>query len=110
MNETVLNIYLIIENGFVVEYRANAYEIGGDDEDKIKYLKARMKEDFTKAYKFDSPSDKYGRFMKYQKFAKLEDRGKHPDLYEEIFSKFNIPDRPLICVTPVVDGKITIDD
>src|SRR5674476_1660094 len=110
MNETILNIYLIIEKGFVVEYRANAYETGGDDEDKIKYLKKRVKEDFTKAYKFDSPSDKYGRFMKYHKFAKLEDRGKHPNLYEEIFEKFNISERPIICVTPVVDGKIMSDD
>src|ERR1035437_7495103 len=110
MNETILNIYLIIKNGFVVEYRANAYEVDGDDEDKIKYLKRRVNEDFIKAYKFDAPSNKYGRFMKYHKFAKLEDRGKHPDLYEEIFEKFHISERPLICVTPVVDGKIISDD
>lgn len=110
MNETILNIYLIIENGLVIEYRANAYEIAGDDEDKIKYLKKRVKEDFSKAYKFDAPSDKYGRFMKYYKFAKLEDRGKHPNLYAEIFDKFNISERPLICVTPVVDGIIMAED
>jgi hypothetical protein len=110
MSETILNIYLIIENGFVVEYRANAYEIAGDDEDKIKYLKGRVKEDFTKAYKFDALSDKYGKFMKYHKFSKLEDRGKHPNLYGEIFDQFNISERPLICVTPVVDGKIISAD
>ena len=110
MNETILNIYLIIENGYVVEYRANAYEIDGDDEDKIKYLKERVKEDFSKAFKFDAPSDKYDRFMKYNKFAKLEDRGKHPNLYEEIFNQFNISERPLVCVTPVVDGKIMSAD
>ena len=110
MNETILNIYLIIENGFVVEYKANAYETDGDEEDKIKYLKERVNEDFSRAYKFDAPSDKYGRFMKYHKFAKLEDRGKHPNLYEEIFDQFNISERPLICVTPVVDGKIISAD
>ena len=48
MNETILNIYLIIENGYVVEYRANAYETGGDDEDKIKYLKKNVKVGFYK--------------------------------------------------------------
>jgi hypothetical protein len=106
MNETILNIYLIIENGYVTEFRAYAYEINGDDEDKMNYLKERAKEDFAKAYKFSAPSDKFGRFMKYNKFAKLEDKGKHPDLYEEIFLNFDIPDRPLICVTPVVDGKM----
>jgi hypothetical protein len=110
MNETILNIYLIIENGFVVEYRANAYDIDGDDEDKTKYLKSKVMDDFSKAYKFNAPSDKNGRFMKYHKFAKLEDRGKHPNLYEEIFEKFNISERPLICVTPVVDGKIMSEE
>jgi len=29
MSETVLNIYLIIENGYVTEFRANAYEVEG---------------------------------------------------------------------------------
>jgi hypothetical protein len=110
MGETILNIYLIIEKGFVTEFRANAYEVEGDDEDKTKYLKARVKDDFTMAYKFSAPSDKLGRFMKYSKFAKLEDRGKHPDLYEEIFLEFKTPERPLICVTPVVDGRIISDE
>lgn len=106
MSETVLNIYLIIENGYVTEFRANAYEVEGDDEDKIKYLKARAKEDFSRAFKFNAPRDRSGRFMRYSKFAKLEDRGKHPYLYEEIFEEFKISERPLICVTPVVDGRI----
>ncbi len=110
MSETILNIYLIIETGYVKEFRAIAYDVDGDDEDKIKYLKSRAREDFTKAYKFNAPSDRSGRFMKYSKFAKLEDRGKHPDLYEEIFEEFKTPERPLICVTPVVDGRIITNE
>jgi hypothetical protein len=27
-------------------------------------------------------------------------------LFEEIFTKFQVPEHPLICVTPVVDGEI----
>ena len=110
MGETILNIYLIIEKGYVTGFRANAYDVEGDDEDKIKYLKERAKEDFTKAYKFDAPSDRAGKFMKYSRFAKLEEKGKHPDLYEEIFEEFKTPDRPLICVTPVVDGRIITNE
>jgi len=110
MGETILNIYLIIEKGYVTGIRANAYDVEGDDEDKIKYLKERAKEDFTKAYKFDAPSDRTGKFMKYSRFAKLEEKGKHPDLYEEIFEEFKTPDRPLICVTPVVDGRIITNE
>jgi hypothetical protein len=44
--------------------------------------------------------------MSYDKFAKLEKRGRQFELFEEIFRNFNILENPLICVTPVVDGRI----
>ncbi|MFO7447280.1 MAG: hypothetical protein R6W90_13000 [Ignavibacteriaceae bacterium] len=106
MLETILNIYLVINNGFVEEFRAIGYEIEGGDDNKINFLKSKAKEDFPSAYHFDAPSDKFGRFMKYKKFARLEERGRQFELFEEIFSNFNVPEKPLICVTPVVDGKI----
>ncbi|TDJ54150.1 MAG: hypothetical protein E2O46_05020 [Ignavibacteria bacterium] len=106
MNEIILNIYLIINNGLVDEFRAVAYEKEGGDDNKIIFLKSRAKEDFNKAYKFDAPTDEKGQFMNYKRFHKFEKRGMHIQLFEEIFSKFNVPDKPLICVTPVVDGEI----
>lgn len=106
MNEIILNIYLIINNNFVEEFRAAAYEREGGDDNKIKFLKSRAREDFDSAYRFDAPRDKNGKFMSYNRFAKLEKRGMQFQLFEEIFSNFNLPERPLICVTPVVDGKI----
>ncbi len=106
MNEIILNIYLIINNDHVVEFRAIAYEIEGGDDNKIKFLKSKAVEDFQHAYKFDAPSDKYGKFMAYSKFSKLEKKGRQFELFEEIFQKFDVPQNPLICVTPVVDGKI----
>lgn len=110
MNETILNIYLIINNDYVVEFRAIAYEKDGGDETKIEFLKSKANEDFSKSYHFKAPSNKIGGFMKYNKFAKLEERGMHFQLFEEIFSSFDIPEKPLICVTPVVDGKILAGD
>lgn len=106
MNEVILNIYLIINNGFVVGFRAMGYEREGGDDNKIKFLKSRVSEDFNSAYKFDAPVNEKKEFMKYNKFAKLEKRGMHFQLFEEIFSHFGVPEHPLICVTPVVDGKI----
>lgn len=106
MNEVILNIYLIINNNYVEEFRAIGYEIEGGDDHKIKFLKSRAKEDFNNSYKFNAPSDRFGRFMKYHKFAKLEDKGRQYELFEEIFTEFKVPENPLICVTPVVDGKI----
>ncbi len=109
MNETILNIYLIINNGFVEAFKAIGYEMEGGDDNKIKFLKSKVAEDFKKAYTFDSPQDKNGKFMKYKQFHKLEKRGRHFELFEEIFSSFKIPEHPLICVTPVLDGKILAD-
>ncbi len=106
MNETILNIYLIIEKGNVTGFRAIGYEMEGGDDDKISFLKEKAADDFEKAYHFDAPSDSKGKYISYNKFYKLEKRGRHFELFEEIFSNFKIPENPLICVTPVVDGKI----
>jgi hypothetical protein len=108
MNEIILNIYLIIENDHVIEFRAAAYEREGGDDNKIKFLKSKAEEDFQNAYHFDAPKNKHGKFMEYRKFAKLEDKGRQFELFEEIFQRFEVPENPLICVTPVVDGKIMI--
>ncbi len=89
-----------------MEFRAIAYEMEGGDDNKIKFLKSKAAEDYAHAYHFDAPTDAKGRFMKYNKFYKLEKRGRHFELFEEIFSNFTVPENPLICVTPVVDGKI----
>jgi hypothetical protein len=106
MNEVILNIYLIINEGLVVEFKAYSYQVEGGDDYKIDYLKKQAAEDFSRAYHFNAPSDKHGKYMPYYKFAKLERRGRQFELFEEIFSSFNLPEKPLICVTPVVDGKI----
>ena len=110
MNETILNIYLIIEDGYVVGFRAMAYEREGGDDNKIKFLKSKAEDDYEQAYRFDAPSNAKGQFMKYNKFYRLEKKGMHFQLFEEIFSNFDVPQNPLICVTPVVDGKIITND
>jgi hypothetical protein len=106
MNEIILNIYLVITNGLVVEFRAIAYEMEGGDDNKINFLKSKAKDDFDKAYRFDAPVNTKGIFMPYKKFSKLEKHGRQFELFEEIFSNFKVTQNPLICVTPVLDGKI----
>ena len=106
MEETILNIYLIIENGNVVEFKAKAYKHDDNDNIKIQFLKDQVKQDFGSAYTFDAPQNDKGQFMTYNQFAKLEKAGKQFELFEEIFCEFKVPENPLICVTPVVDGEI----
>ena len=59
MNEVILNIYLIINDGNVVEFRAVAYEREGGDDRKMEFLKTKAVEDFEKAYHFNAPTDIY---------------------------------------------------
>jgi hypothetical protein len=110
VKEIILNIYLVINNDLVVEFRAVAYEKEGSDDYKIRFLKGRASKDYELAYRFDAPSDKNGNYMAYKKFARLEQRGRQFELFEEIFSNFEVPQNPLICVTPVQDGKIIAEE
>ena len=105
MKEIIVNIYLIIENGLVTGFKAKAYEREGTDNEKIDFLKRNARSGVDSAYVFDAPADKFGKFMSYNRFAKFEKRGMHYRLFEEIFTEFKVPDKPLICVTPIVDGE-----
>jgi len=108
MSETILNIYIVIENNMVVKFKAKAYESDEGDDAKIKFLKSRVESDFNSSFGFDAPENDKGEFMSYAKFAKLEKRGMQFQLFEEMFSSFNVPENPLICVTPVVDNEFLI--
>ncbi len=110
MLEKIANIYIIINNDSVVEFRAIAYEMEGGDDTKINFLKGKAKDDFKGAFHFDAPQDKNGAFLKYKKFARLEQHGLQYSLFEEIFEKLELPERPIICVTPVVEGKILAEN
>lgn len=106
MLEIILNIFLIINNGYVVAFKVKAHEMEGGDDRKIKFLKDAVKTDYETAQDFYAPQNEKGEFMKYNKFALLEKRGMQYQLFEEIFKSYNVPQNPIVCVTPVVDGKI----
>jgi hypothetical protein len=106
MNEIILNIYLIVNNGLVEEFRVVSYEMEGGDDRKIEFLKSHAKEDYPKAIIFDSPSDEKGIFMSYAKFHKLEKRGLHFPVFEDVFQNFGVAENLFIFVTLVVDCEI----
>jgi len=106
MSEKILNLYLVINEGIIDEFRACSYEADGSDEEKISLLKTTAVRDFPSSYKFDPPISNSGKKMKYKQFTRLEKQGKQFLLFEEIFKKFRVPNSPLVCLTPVVDGKV----
>ena len=106
MKETILNIFLVIENKQVTGIATKEYSYSGSDDEKIEFLKKMAKVDFETAEHFGAPVNRLGKFMSYRKFHKLEKRGLHYRLFENIFSHYGMGDAPLVCVTPVVDGEI----
>lgn len=110
MKETILNIYLVINDGVISELRAISYQIAGSDEEKILFLKSKAESDFSSAEIFDSPENNKGKKITYNKFYKLEKQGLQFQLFENIFKYFKVQDNPLVCVTPVVDGKILAEN
>ncbi len=68
MNEIILNIYLVINNGLVEEFRVVSYEMEGGDDRKIEFLKAHAKEDYPKALCL-MHLDKNEKFMSYKNFT-----------------------------------------
>jgi hypothetical protein len=69
-------------------------------------LISRSEEDYSIAKIFHSPTNRFGKKMTYKHFSKLEKAGKQFQLFEEVFEFYNVPAEPLVCLTPVVDGKI----
>lgn len=109
MKELILNIYLVIDDNIITELRSLSYELEGSDEEKINLLKKRAEEDFPSSFHFQPPKDKKGNLMTAKKFLKLKKYDLETSLFEEIFERFNVSENPLICVTPVVNGKIISD-
>ena len=66
--EIILNIYLIIENGFVTAFKVKSYEMEGGDDNKILFLKSRVVEDYTNTYHLQSLKSKECTFNYLKKY------------------------------------------
>jgi hypothetical protein len=106
--EKIVNIYLIIEGEYISQFKGIAYEKDGSDFEKIEFLKSQAEKDLTRSINFPAPTSNKGDLMTYKQFNKLAKHGEEHKLFTEIFEYFELPENPLICVSPVVNGKINI--
>ncbi len=106
MLEKIVNIYLMIEGEYIKQLKGIAYEKDGNDTEKIDFLKTESFNDINRAIIFNAPISDKGELMSYRQFNKLAKYGKEHQLFGEIFEYFGLPENPLICVSPVIDGKI----
>jgi len=104
--EKIVNIYIIIEGEYIKELKGIAYEKDGSDFEKIEFLKLQANKDINRSIGFNAPISNKGELMKYRQFNKLQKQGQEHKLFNEIFEHFELPENPLICVSPVIDGKI----
>jgi hypothetical protein len=110
MQETVLNIFVVVEGADVVGFRAAAHAERGEDDEKIARLKARVESDFPDAKFFAAPVGLFGGRLSLRRFQKLVKKNQETPLFEPIFKEFSVPAEPLILVTTAVDGKLLRPD
>lgn len=108
MNETIFNLYYFCSNGIITQLGAVPYNVSGNDEEKIDYLRSHAKEDFMKCEIFNI-SDKNENTLTIEYYNSLERLGRTLIVFEQVFQFFNAGASPLFCITPIVDGKPDID-
>jgi len=107
----------LTSSGIIQELGAAVHEWSGTDAEKIAFLQQQATEDLAEARCFPVPeryvlvavnSDATWNGLDYRGHEGLVQGGRHLELFEVIFQAMNASDDPLICITPVVDGKVLI--
>ncbi len=115
--EKTFNLFLFVDGDVIGQLGACRHDLEGSDQQKLSFLQARVEADLAAATRFSLP-DNYKLVLpdgtttsglRYQSYLQLSQMGKHIELFEEIFVHFEAPDNPLMCITPVVDGKLGFD-
>jgi hypothetical protein len=118
MIERIVNLFLFIQNDIIDELGAVIYEKSGADEEKIAFLQRQVDADSGKAERFPVPkrysiknpgTNKWESALHYEDFRRLARMGCEFEVFREVFQALNIPSTPLVCVTPIVEGKPRID-
>lgn len=124
MAERIFNLYLFIQGGhtppnFIRELGAAAHDRHGTDGAKIAFLQEQAGDDLKAARRFPLP-ERYTLLsagsaatqtgLAYSGYERLVRSGRHLEVFEEVFQAMDAPADPLICIMPVVDGVIRVED
>ena len=117
VKERVFNLFVFIEDDIIRRIGAVMHEMDGSDEDKLAFLQFQFATDLPEAKRYPVPSryilindgERYPGAISYDGFMELASIGRQTEFFEEVFKELKAPPRPLMCVTPVVDGKPKID-
>lgn len=115
--EQVFNLFFYSENDLITKVGVIAYKLDGSDEDKIEYLMNKIDKDFKIAQLFSLPpkfkimiNDNVINGIDSVSYNNLASQGFALSIFEKVFNHFKASENSLVIITPVVNGKIQIDN
>ncbi|WP_300674569.1 hypothetical protein [Desulfoluna sp.] len=118
MEELIFNIFLISQNNFIKTIGVKTRVHKGTDQEKINFLQKNVESDINNLTEFPIP-DRYQIIdpensiikgvLRSEKYQDLCDVGKSYEIFGDIFNYYNSVENPLMCVSIIVDGKLSID-
>ena len=117
--ERVFNLFLFVEHGVIATYGAKCHKMSGTEPYKLAHLQSLVNDDVLQSRRFPIPKSfvlvnsatgtRLDGAISVGMFYELVARGRHLTIFEEAFVVLNAPRDPLFCITPVVDGIVTVD-
>jgi hypothetical protein len=107
MPDTAFNLFVFIVREKVHEIGAVTHPVEGTDAEMDPVLRSCVAKDLLVCRRFPLPSQFKG--MTAEGYHSLHRVGRQLELFEVAFVAFNASQHPLVCVTAVVDGVVTID-
>ena len=118
MAERIFNLFLEVKEQTIYELGAVCHNAGGSDQTKLAFLQRNVLADLPRAKRYPIPeryrivdreTGHHASSMSYESYLTLSELGKHLEVFEEIFADLKGPANPLMCITPIIDGKPQID-
>jgi len=117
MSETVANLFLYVESEVIKGLGAVAHDLDGNDHETVAILQSRAGVDASRAARYPLPVACIKSWLgidaeqglSFEVYSYLERTGKAIWLFDGPLQDLKAPERPLVCITPIVDGKPRID-
>lgn len=117
--ERIFNLFLFVEHGLIANYGAKYHKMTGTERHKLAYLQSRVEDDVLQSRRFPIPKffvlvdsatgTRREGAIHLDLLQELVAGGRNLAIFEEAFEAMNAPRDPLFCITPVVDGIVTVD-
>lgn len=103
-SERIFNIFIFFEDGISREYGIRHHRMSGTDDEKADFLRREVDTDQTLARRFALP-----RSFTLENWRAAQRLGDVLDFFHAGLEHFHAGRSPVTCVTPIVDGRATID-